>query len=754
MTKTILRQRFCQSASPAELFEVLVGIKKRCEELGIVLPEMIVVDNCCQVEKEIHKALPGIQICLDIYHFMMRYLAVVIGGMNNPHRGELAAAIRNAVLKNSASKGVIAQYWDKDDQKANMIAVYNKYCERGGVWSAAAHAVHTAQLKHLDRGCLSRRNQEVASDGSRIEGSHKGWNSLQRAAASGLELHNALSHDFVLRRNIRIVFGKKPGNNSNMDPFVRSAFGSHHSRLVNHTASILNSILRTEAVKRNTVVPAQSLRPVLKDILSGEAFGLVTSQYNDTFGGLLTIKSENTDDSDQLLTQVLEAPINPQDVLGDLNIDPVLLFQELQVTTIVSRSLPESHPRPPIPAAKRKEPDTPTFPENLSQTELDLELVPVPHVKKQRLEVSSKVTVCIRFEVLTDMHSLKETVTKPLHPFFNLDPMQSTSASELNQTKAVTPTDSPEISGLTELLPLPDPAQPNSLTPRLTRSQRLFSVLTGTNPKALEISRGHEFFLFVDMREELQWKTSDMTSKKWAEATVSYNERLGVSGVAKRPRALSDKLAELERAILSRLITNTFKSQRGDETFWRKHCFSVPLIKIEANDKNTEELEKEKSNAARAVATCKRCSKIMYPGPAKSPENHKKGYCSDGFKQKVVEAESAPWPQPAGVFTSGSEFHPLVFLATIREVYEKVAVEADSNLTLEHDAFLLMLQKPGRIFKSSTGVVLFKLFTGYDVPAADTTPSGLFTKLDGHEYLRIDALRDSDLSNPSSSGIQ
>ncbi|KAJ7026747.1 hypothetical protein C8F04DRAFT_966119, partial [Mycena alexandri] len=720
--------------------EMLMGIRRRCLELGIPFPLMITVDNCCQVAKDILKAFPEIQICLDVYHFMMRYLAAVLNGMNNPHRGELAADIRNAVLKNSASKGVLAQYWEKDEQEANMIAVYNKYTARGGVWSAAAHTVHTAQLKHLHKGCLSRRDQTVASDGSRIEGSHKGWNSIQRASASGLELQTALSHDFVLRRNIRVACGKTAGDISNLDDFLRTTFGSHHSRLVSHTASLLNDIIHTEATRRKASPSNELLRPVLKSVASGETFGLVKSEHNDTFGGLLTIKDENSDE-DQLFNEALESSVNPEEILGDLNIDPALLLQPLHITVppmepdavhilfshflVLTRvqkgvkasvTVPSlepdvvriSSPRPFLflltqtknqqhvgneartaASGKRKEPDTPSipFPDGGSHTSAD------------------------------------GNVDKMVHSFFNM-------------SKTAKPHGT-AVTGLTNLLPLPTPS--DSTTSRLMRSEALFAQLTGVNPKSLEIGRGPEFFLFVDMRSELGWKSSDMTSRRWFEATALYNERLGNSGVHKRPRALSDKLGELERVCLNHIATNTFKSQRGDDKFWRKHCFIVPLIK-----KGEFILPRlTRLRQARAVATCKRCNKIMYPGPKKSPENHKKGYCSDGFKQKTAEDESASWPQPAGLFTAGSEFHPLQFLITIREVYETVVVKADNNVSMEQEAFLSML--PGRIIISDSAV-LFKLFAGFTIPADDGTPENLFVELNGAKYLRIDALREGDLS--------
>ncbi|KAJ7157749.1 hypothetical protein C8R46DRAFT_909000, partial [Mycena filopes] len=723
--------------------EMLMGIKKRCEELGIPFPTMITVDNCCQVAKDILKAFPEIQICLDVYHFMMRYLAAVLNGTNNLHRAEVAADIRNAILKNSASKGVLAQYWDKHEQEAKMIAVYNKYSARGGVWSAAAHAVHTAQLKHLRKGCLSRLDQTVASDGSRIEGSHKGWNSIQRASASGLELQSALSHDFVLRRNIRVAFAKTavPGNaSSNLDTFLRSTFGSHHSRLVSRAASMFNDIIHIEATRSKTSASSLSLHPVLKHVASGETFGLVSSQHSDTFGGLLTIKDENTDGDDQLLNQALDSTTSAEEILGDLNIDPALLLQPLQGTAapahpqwssmryvafLVHRSgcytycacLPQmkieqvidKRTSAPGLSRKRKDLDASTIPEEPSHN--DLEAGRTPQLKKQRVGVEG-----------VSSHGASGS-GKIMHSFFN---MPTTAA-------AVPPPQGSQATELAKLLPLP--GQLDSTTPRLTRSEILFARTTGVNPKSLEIGRGKEFFLFVDMRCELGWKSSDMTSKKWLDATALYNERLGDAGVPKRPRALSDKLGELERMVLTRIATKSFKSQRGDDKFWMKHCFAIPLVKLEA-DSHPEKIEEEKATA--------RCNKIMYPGGKKSPENHKKGYCSDGFKQKVVEGESAPWPQPTGLFTTGSEFHPLIFLTTIREVYEKVVVEGETDVSMEQEAFLSML--PGRTTISATGAVLFRLFSAFAIPADDETPDTLFVESEGVKYLRIDALRNTDVS--------
>ncbi|KAK7050400.1 hypothetical protein R3P38DRAFT_3173760 [Favolaschia claudopus] len=737
----IIAWRFCQSASPAELFEVLEGIKKRCEELGVELPSMLVSDDCCKIEKEARKAMPDLQICLDVYHFMMRYLAAILNGTQNPRRGAVAVDIRNAVLKKSAEKDAPAQYWSKEEQETKMVAVYEKYSRMGGVWSAAAHAVHAAQLKHLRKGCLSRNRQDIASDGSRIEGSHKGWNGLQRAVASGIELQNGLCHDFALRRNLRIASSRKPGTPGS-HAFVCSTFGSHHTRLVNQTSFLFNSI-QLSAAKAQSDVSAL-IRPTLRNIQSGEKFGLVSSNHSDTFGGLLTIKSEDEDEA-KVLIELGEnsADQQPEVILAEFGIDPALLqkpetpqlsvasdrnTQQLTAKRKHSESVSADHDDNPVSA-------------NKSATNVaDVNASGPPQPKKSRLADNTAINNTSRSNT-------------PLHPFFNSAPAPTVSTS-LPQTQTVPLHPSghqvePALARVIKLLPLPDAS--GSAT-RLTRSQRLFMAGTTTNPKSLQIARGPEFFLFMDMRKEFGWKASDMTSKKWAEAVGKYNERLlqkdGIPGaVSKAPRALISKLGEIERMVLERIATNDFVARTsGKVEYWKEHCYAVQLIK----PSTSSEGGKTEGKSPRKVAACLRCNKVMYPGPNKAPENHKKGHCSDGFKQKSTDDNSAPWPQPTGIFTMGSEFHPLLFLVAIRDLYEKVLIEQNhGSLNVEDEAFSLMLQQPGRII-SVNGAVLFKLFSGYAIPAADQIPDNLMVNHDGVAYLRIDSLADTETTFSSS----
>jgi hypothetical protein len=175
--------------------------------------------------------------------------------------------------------------------------------------------VHAEQLRHVQRGCLTRTHDDLPADGSRIEGSHKGWNSIQRSFASGLEVFCALAHDFVLRRNIRVASaqGKAKG-------FLGSTFGSHHVQLFSHVAALWNQLLQRE---KQTPM-SHSRLPELLDVESGEAFGLVESRYTETFGGLLEVKDEDDEGDEFTLTHDAADTI-----LQEIGVDPALRFLPL-----------------------------------------------------------------------------------------------------------------------------------------------------------------------------------------------------------------------------------------------------------------------------------------------------------------------------------------------------------------------------------------------------------------------------------------
>jgi hypothetical protein len=101
--------------------------------------------------------------------------------------------------------------------------------------------------------------------------------------------------------------------------------------------------------------------------------------------------------------------------------------------------------------------------------------------------------------------------------------------------------------------------------PKLTRSQRLFSLATEIDIRSLSLKADGEFYLFMDMRSELQWASFHMTSHKWVMATREYNGRLALQNAAaglptfeKSPRALMQLLGEIEPQIALRVMSNNF----------------------------------------------------------------------------------------------------------------------------------------------------------------------------------------------------
>ena len=100
----------------------------------------------------------------------------------------------------------------------------------------------------------------------------------------------------------------------------------------------------------------------------------------------------------------------------------------------------------------------------------------------------------------------------------------------------------------------------------LTRSQLIFSAATSINARSLSVERGDEFYLFMDMRETHQWSSFTMNSQKWVAATKLFNEALAQNRksrgllpvIKKNPRALMEKLGEIEANVMKRLVTKNF----------------------------------------------------------------------------------------------------------------------------------------------------------------------------------------------------
>jgi hypothetical protein len=126
----------------------------------------------------------------------------------------------------------------------------------------------------------------------------------------------------------------------------------------------------------------------------------------------------------------------------------------------------------------------------------------------------------------------------------------------------------------------------------------------------------------------------------------------------------------------------------------------------------------------------------MYPGPSGSSENHRKGVCSDGVNPSLKTIE---WPQPQGIFTNGTHFHPIAFLKTLREVYEAFVIHRAHGdaVPMEHEAFARLLAS--RTVVGEGDAILFRLF---DLTIDSSTPDTLIVTHNEVKHLRLDCLRD------------
>jgi hypothetical protein len=179
-------------------------------------------------------------------------------------------------------------------------------------------------------------------DGSRIEGSHKAWNSLQRAQPSGIEVYSGLAHDFFLRRNIRVASSRINHKRSvNCSAFIASAHTSHHVQLVNYTANLFNSLYEKEPLASRGKLTRY---PTLPQIQVDEMIGLVESAHSVTFGGLLEAKVEASDLEASILLEDIDAEIAETDqaqFIQTLGIDENLISVMMtQKATIVPDALP------------------------------------------------------------------------------------------------------------------------------------------------------------------------------------------------------------------------------------------------------------------------------------------------------------------------------------------------------------------------------------------------------------------------------
>ncbi|THH09889.1 hypothetical protein EW146_g8543, partial [Bondarzewia mesenterica] len=176
------------------------------------------------------------------------------------------------------------------------------------------------------------------------------------------------------------------------------------------------------------------------------------------------------------------------------------------------------------------------------------------------------------------------------------------------------------------------------------------------------------------------------------------------------------KLSEVEATVVEKISTGNYSSRKGSDSFWKRHCAAVSLVKLETG----VDADASTARKARKPQTCSRCRTVKYSGSAGSAANHKKKHCSDGVRPKDPTDELPDWPQPLGIFTGGSHFHPTAFLLTVREMYERIVIAGDNgkDVTMEDEAFAKLLMR--RTVVSPEGTVLFRLYDSLTMSPPDS----------------------------------
>ncbi|KAI1796505.1 hypothetical protein LXA43DRAFT_879937 [Ganoderma leucocontextum] len=803
---------------------------------------MVISNCCCHVAKAIHDVFPDAVVCLDVWHFLMQYLICLVGGSRSPVRPEVAHDIVNAILKCRALPTSPAVYWSKNEQETRLVAAFKKW-EAKGVWTAAG--AHEEQLVHVRKGCLARPRDDVRADGSRIEGTHKGWNSLQRSFSSGIEMMAALGHDFVHRHNTWVESAlKEPPK------FIRSVFGSHHVRLVTDCARRWNKQLG----RKPRIDSDMELLPVLEALHSRETFGMLRmSPETAAHQSFASIKTEPADDGQDLFDLSSQDLLDPSRILSAAGIDPSLLYQlpqsPINAASAAAQAEPlawssttphpctathnavdfelsppgSSSPSPPplsdfgvaisppaifpppsgdvlhasqFPLWTLPDSSAPAFvpptlyPPPLSPGRPAAEIVDVdalrdPNSRDQKATRkrarksgdTAGLSAGDAIEVLSEDESAAPSQPKPpprkklrltvpgtpvaARAKKSAVPAGSTSAVSTSRGAAPTLDDFFGLqTQLTAIGHTIDTAYfPSRAISGLTRSQRIFSVASGgINPRSLSLASIDldEFKLFLWLRAEGKWATHTMMPFDWVCAASAYNKELyklnqttHEERALKTPRALMDKLFELEPKLIRRIISDNYQSRSG-HPFWYSHCHAFPL---RVGGKSGAELTAKLTK----VHTCHRCQRVMYPGPVNSPLNHPRSVCNDGVWQsaraektkgdKVVPALEGPppYPQPEKLFTSdkdGHYFHTDRLIKELRSFYQRI-MGGDAGTgphTLYDIAFAQLLQAHVKVLEATPTSPMIALFRLYHNVKSVGVGDGQTYSFCGEDWIHIDYL--------------
>ncbi|KAG9018757.1 hypothetical protein FRB90_009911 [Tulasnella sp. 427] len=576
--------RFTFTETMSEIQAQLRDLSRRYNALDCPLPLQIVVDNCCTVRNKVLEVLPNAAVGQDVYHYSVRYTRAMKSGQPDivsTVGKEIVSALLSATAETSPTGR--AQYRRKEEQAKLMEECFRKWKSKG-VFTSAVDAVHEAGMKHLRKGCLERCVEDVRSDGSRIENTNRGWNSIARAVPGGLEGFLNQAHDWVLRRNIRLAFKSK--TITPLSAFVATTFGSHQISLVSKCTDTWNMIIK----KRNLSYP---LLETLRSAKIDEHFGLVRP-IDGTLGVNSTADIDYIGFEETLLLEdVVKRELGDDYLSSEVAEDIPSASAELPPTQGSSLNPPASlkrgHPSErngSLPSNKRARSQR-----NLDVKESDdvaMELIPYgqdikEYLRPQPLSEAPPVLPSPPLHDPRTSHPSGHGMPKAQHPFFDRfpRPFQTPDASSSRQsTPLITPrvllrppakitrhvpSRSPSTalhvqSHQTDQIPaslhvespahaLPEdqpwtsappttPMQPqvphtqdkvvpgvasSSKQTALSPTQQTFQRLTKIDPTALKFQKD-DFFIMMDLRAERKWDSRKMVQTQWEDAVQVFNQ--------------------------------------------------------------------------------------------------------------------------------------------------------------------------------------------------------------------------------------
>ncbi|KAJ7177526.1 hypothetical protein C8R43DRAFT_942795 [Mycena crocata] len=264
-----------------------------------------------------------------------------------------------------------------------------------------------------------------------------------------------------------------------------------------------------------------------------------------------------------------------------------------------------------------------------------------------------------------------------------------------------------------------------------TNGDKLGSCFATTNP--------------IFWRHWEHWKirlTLQKAFHKRAWTTRILNSKSVPGAVAKNPRAFLDKLLEMETPIIARISANnstrmyylpSCKEQsnlfgKGTATPFRLSKPNPATAKMSSASTSASSSEPTVSEAANLHKVQNR--QVSWPeGLFRKPQ------AQVLFRriQADIGGSYTAWPLPSGIFSEGTVIHPFAFLATVRELYEKLVVDRAGRLP----------PAPPFTF-AATGAVMFKLYAGFTTPSSDGVPDDLYVDYNGASHLYINSLHDTD----------